>query len=234
MFSNFKIMGLEFAAKSIPGLSILLRLLIPKSLMEQRSKNFQFLRSCVLKRIESDTTTKDFMSYIIKHSDDIEIKEGEMETNAWSLVIAGSETTATLLDGAIYYLLTNPAMMLKLTTEIRSKFKSETEIRSVAVSSMPYLMAVLNESLRMYPPAPFGLSRVVAPGGATIGGVYLPAGSKVSVSHYAVFHSETNFADPDSFVPERWLDSREKKYDGDVQESLMPFSAGKRNCIAQK
>jgi cytochrome P450 len=234
IFSNFKVMGLMFAAQSIPGLSVLLELLVPKSLFERRLQNFQFLRSLVMNRMASNTTRKDFMSYIIKHAGEKDVKEGEMETNAWSIVIAGSETTATLLDGAIYHLLSNPATMSNLTAEIRSTCKSEKEVRSVTVSSMPYLIAVLDEALRMYPPAPFGLSRVVPPGGATIGNFYLPEGSKASASHWAVFHNEINFADPDSFVPERWLEDREKKYEGDKRDALMPFSAGRRNCIGKK
>ncbi len=70
--------------------------------------------------------------------------------------------------------------MAKLTAEIRSTFKSESDIDFASVSTLPYLLACLDEALRMYPPVPIGLPRVVPRGGANIAGHYVP--EKVSHS----------------------------------------------------
>ena len=234
MFTNFKVMGLMFAAQSVPGMSTLLKILIPKSIFERRYSNFEYLRSLVHKRMTTDTATKDLMSFILAHAEDKEVREGEMETNAWSIIVAGSETSATLLSGAIYNLLKKPSIMTKITTQLRQTFPAEDDIRHAELIKMPYLMAVLEESLRIYPPAPFGLSRVVPAGGAQVGNAYLPEGTRASASHWAVFHNKDNFAEPDAFIPERWLESRDEKFEHDQRESLMPFSAGRRNCIAKK
>lgn len=64
--------------------------------------------------------------------------------------------------------------MEKLTAEIRGTFKSEDEIDFSSVSTLPYLLACLDEALRMYPPVPVGLPRVVPKGGANIAGNYVP------------------------------------------------------------
>jgi cytochrome P450 len=64
--------------------------------------------------------------------------------------------------------------MKKLTSEIRGAFKSEDEIDFVSVSTLPYLLACLDEALRIYPPVPIGLPRVVPKGGASIAGNYVP------------------------------------------------------------
>ncbi len=64
--------------------------------------------------------------------------------------------------------------MKKLTTEIRGAFRSEVEIDFASVSTLTYLLACLDEALRMYPPVPIGLPRVVPKGGATIAGNYVP------------------------------------------------------------
>lgn len=64
--------------------------------------------------------------------------------------------------------------MMKLTAEIRGAFKSEDEIDFASVSTLPYLLACLDEALRMYPPVPTGLPRVVPTGGASIAGHYVP------------------------------------------------------------
>ena len=98
----------------------------------------------------------------------------KLQANSGILIIGGSETTATLLSGVTFFLLTNPEALKKLTAEIRSAFRSEDEINFVSVSALPYLLACLDEALRMYPPVPNGLPRTVPKGGATVAGHYVP------------------------------------------------------------
>lgn len=85
--------------------------------------------------------------------------EGEIFGNSSILIIAGSETTATLLSGATYYLLKNPHVWEKLKAEVRGHFKSADDINFVTTGQLPYLFAVLEESLRQYPPVPIRLPR---------------------------------------------------------------------------
>ena len=101
---------------------------------------------------------------------------GELQQNASLLVIAGSETTATLLSGVTYLLLTNTVALQKLTEEIRSTFKTEDEIDINTVGQLNYMLACLDEALRCYPPVAMGLPRVVPPGGGTVCGQYVPPG----------------------------------------------------------
>lgn len=75
--------------------------------------------------------------------------------------------------------MTNLDALEKLTAEVRGAFKSEDEIDFMSVSNLPYLLACLDEALRMYPPVPTGLPRVVPPAGASIAEHYVPGG----VSH---------------------------------------------------
>lgn len=102
-----------------------------------------------------------------------------LASNASILVIAGSETTATALAGLTYFLCMNPHALAKLTAEVRSTFKSESEIDIHSAGQLTYLKACIDETLRAYPPIPHGLPRVVPPGGRTISGRYVP--EKVSV-----------------------------------------------------
>ena len=73
-------------------------------------------------------------------------------------------------------MLTNGGAIEKLTAEIRSSFESEDDIDFASVSTLPYLLAYLEEALRVYPPVPGGLPRVVPKGGATICGNYVAEG----------------------------------------------------------
>jgi cytochrome P450 len=94
--------------------------------------------------------------------------------NAEILIIGGSETTASLLSGVTYLLLTNEDAYERLKKEIRSIFHSQEEINLISVAQLTYLQACLEEGLRMYPPIANGLPRVCPPGGATIGGNLIP------------------------------------------------------------
>ena len=158
----------------------------------------------------------------------------ELESTASGFVVAGSETSATLLTFATWFLLRNPTHLQNLTNEVRAAFESDSEITMLSVNNLPYALAVLEETLRLYPPGagiPPRMTSQDGPGAAVLG-KYVPPGTVLSVSQYAAFRSLLNFCDPDSFVPERWLG--DPLYKGDNTAIFHPFSYGPRNCIGQK
>lgn len=104
----------------------------------------------------------------------------ELASNANSIIIAGSETTATLLSGATYLLTTHPAVLKRVADEVRSTFKSEEEITLLSVQKLPYMLACLNESLRKYPPVAVGLPRKAPSGGTFVAGNLIPEGVGLS------------------------------------------------------
>lgn len=94
-------------------------------------------------------------------------------------LVAGSETTATLLSGAIFYLLKNPDVMDRLRREVREAFPTADDITMRAVNNsgkLPYMEAVLQESFRCYPPVPSTLPRITGSEGAFIEGKFVPPG----------------------------------------------------------
>lgn len=99
--------------------------------------------------------------------------------NATILLLAGSETTATTLSGATYLLLSHPDILERLKQEIRTTFSSADEITINSVGKLSYMLAVLNETLRVYPPLTSGMVRVVPPEGAEIAGNYVPGGVRL-------------------------------------------------------
>lgn len=68
----------------------------------------------------------------------------------------------------------NPDILAKLTAEVRETFSSEDEIDLSSVHRLTYMLACLNEGLRMYPPIANGLPRIVPSSGATIMGEFIP------------------------------------------------------------
>lgn len=95
-------------------------------------------------------------------------------TNLNSIILAGSETTATALSGCMYHLCTNKEALNRLSQEIRSTFRNDADITSAQCVPLPYLNAVIEETLRIYPPVATHLPRVVPKGGATVAGEFLP------------------------------------------------------------
>ncbi|VUC36328.1 unnamed protein product [Clonostachys rosea] len=210
----------------------LFRWLVPQKYLKASLRHRKFAELTALARIESgDTKREDFMSYILRHNDERGMSKGEIVELASILVLAGSETTATLLSGATFLLLTNRDKYEKLTKEIRSAFSSPDEITINSVNQLKYLLAVFNEAARIYPPVPIGLPRIVPDGGEVVEGYWLPGGTVVSVPHVPAYHSERNFRDSKKFVPERWLD--DPIYRDDERGVLQPFSSGPRNCIGK-
>jgi len=187
-------------------------------------------------RVNNGSQRPDFFTHVLKNNGIGEkaLTRPEMVSNSILLMVAGSETTATLLSGATYLLLTNPIVYEKLVTEIRSKFTSADQITFEEVNKLEYLIAVLQESLRYYPPVPTGFPRVVPKGGDKISGHYIPEGTSVYVSQHTANHSPRNFADPEAFIPERWLKDAPAKFKDDNHAAMNPFSFGPRNCLGKK
>jgi len=154
---------------------------------------------------------------------------GEHHANASLFMIA--ETTATALSGTTYHLLCNPEKLSRLQKEIRSAFTSTDDMNLKTLQKQKYLMAVLQEGLRMYPPVPTELPRVFPTGGATICGDHLPEGTTLDVHHLATYRNEELFRKPYEFHPERWLGDPESK--DDKLNALEPFSFGPRNCLGK-
>ena len=160
------------------GLFSLSKYIVPKEMLEMRKTNFQYSSDKVERRRAMGKGKKDFWDRILSDT-----KEGkhegmthsEMTSNAATLVVAGSETTATLLSGATYELLKHPEMLRRLVTEIRTAFKEESDIHLGTVGELPYLEAVVEEILRLYPPVPMQPSRV-ASRGDMVCGKWVPEG----------------------------------------------------------
>ena len=161
------------------GLFSLLLPLLPKKLLDARREHYEFGKEKVMGRVGLGKERGDFMDHVLKHDDDGNgMTLEELVSNAQLLVLAGSETTSTLLAGATYYLLQeqNACVMEKLLAEIRGAFATDPDITIFAVAQLKYLGAVLEEALRVYPPVPLGQQRVVpAPGDAVLG-KWLPGG----------------------------------------------------------
>ncbi|KAH7322521.1 putative cytochrome P450 [Stachybotrys elegans] len=209
-----------------PLLPTIARTLFPSTLVVQ-NRNSQYSRDMVEKRLARHSARKDFLSTLVQQYESGEMDKEELAAHSSTLAIAGGETTATFLAATTFYLLRNPHCYDRLTKEIRGAFSSYDEINSMEAQKLPYLQAVIHEGLRIYPPGSQGFPRISP--GLSIDGHYVPKGTEVYTSAWTVTHDETNFPEPMSFKPERWLDP----HGPDIKEASQPFSLGPRGCIGR-
>ena len=220
------------SASHFPALKNLLLRLIPSSLKRKRQENLELTKAKLQRRIETGPRP-DLIEGLLRKKEEWNLSLERLESNSMILIVGGSETTATLLSGATYYLLMNSPALAKLASEVRGAFESEADITIASVSSrLPYMLACLNEALRIYPPVSVGLPRIVPKEGAMIAGHYVPAGNTVAVWHWAMYHLEKNFGSPFEYRPERFMG--DERFAGDRLEALQPFHTGGRNCLGKK
>jgi cytochrome P450 len=184
VFGGIKAIVIALELSRYPPMKSVLFRLFGKTVSAARKKSTQFTKERVDHRVASSTDRLDFLGYILRHKGkETEMSRAEIEATSGILVLAGSETTATLLSGTVYYLLQNPQIKQKLVAEIRDGFTKEDEINITTVSQLPYLLATLEEGMRIYPPVTLGSPRVVGEEGAVIGGYHVPP--HVSIPVYA-------------------------------------------------
>ncbi|KAL5048440.1 hypothetical protein BDW71DRAFT_177694 [Aspergillus fruticulosus] len=244
IFQSIKANPFIFLKDAYPVLAwCLFRAFVPKNIMQAKRKQAEHSRLTVQKRLSSNTHSRpDFMDSMLRSRNDREkaqdaLTDSEIVANSNILIIAGSETTATLLSGTTYWILQSPHVLDKVMREVRSVMKSEADITVQKVSTeLPYLLACFEEAFRLYPPVPTGLQRTTLTP-VHISGYEIPLGTKVSVHQSAAYKSPSNFHLPDDFIPERWLpDARNdplSPFYNDNRAVVQPFSVGPRNCIGR-
>lgn len=220
-----------FLTSKILGLGSLVVPFLSRGLKAQREHKVK-TREKLIRRMEMGQGRPDFVEGLLRKKEEWGMSLERLQVNASVLIVAGSETTATLLSGLTYLLLTNPAAMERLTKEVRSSFKSEKEITLLSVGGMEYMQACLNEAMRCYPPVPIGMPRQVPKGGATIGGNMVAENTVVAVWMWATNHLSGHFKEPFAFCPERWM--HDPQFKDDRLDAVQPFSVGPRNCLGKK
>jgi cytochrome P450 family 110 len=147
---------------------------------------------------------------------DIELKDQMM-----TLLVAGHETTATSLAWALYWIHRLPQVKEKLLVELDSLADFDDPL---TISRLPYLSAVCNETLRIYPVAFIAFLRL-AKSPLEVMGNQFPAGKMLAPTIYLTHHREDLYPEARQFKPERFLERQYSPYE------FLPFGGGNRRCI---
>ncbi|OBR03029.1 Averantin oxidoreductase [Colletotrichum higginsianum IMI 349063] len=223
--------GYTLILRAYPLLGYLLTPLIPKSIKAMREEHINFAIKRVDQRLQNGSDRGDIWSLVERHAEQDNISREEMYSSSYEFLIAGSETTASLLSGLTYFLCKNEDKMNRVLGEVRALGVADLTISKL--QGLKFLQACIEETMRLYPPVAGALGRVKQMGGTNICGKWVPEGTSVGIPHMAAYHSATNFTDPMEFAPERWLPEAPDRFRNDNKEVFQPFLYGPRNCLGK-
>ena len=141
-----------------------------------------------------------------------------------TMIVAGHETTALTLFWSLYLLASSPADQERVAEEVGT-IDLGPGAAADALAKLPYTKAVVNEALRLYPPA-FALARM-AVAADRIGDVAIPRGALVMMSPWVLHRHLRLWKEPDAFNPSRFLGEAPPAH----RFAYMPFGAGPRVCV---
>lgn len=144
-------------------------------------RHFQYSVNQVNRRIAQKTERPDIMKFVLEHNHEGGMTKDELDTNMQLLVFAGSGTSAATMSAVTWFVLKDTKKMSKLQREVRNAFKSLEEIDVASATKLPYLHAIIQESLRLYTPAATSNPRYVDRP-TTVAGHIVPPGVSFALS----------------------------------------------------
>lgn len=140
---------------------------------------------------------------------------------------AGTDTTSSTLEWAMTELLRNPEKLKKAQTELHEIIGKGNSVEEQDITRLPYLQAIVKETFRLHPAAPFLVPRK-AVSDVKLFGYTVPKDAQVMVNVWAIGRDPDLWENPNSFNPERFLGSNIDVKGRDFE--LIPFGAGRRIC----
>ncbi|KAL4944989.1 hypothetical protein BDV06DRAFT_219796 [Aspergillus oleicola] len=153
------------------------------------------------------------------------LTDTDIITDAGALLLAGSDPTAISLTFLLWCVLSRPEVQKQVEAEVA---KLEGEVTDIACERLPILNAVIDESLRLYGAAPGCMPRSPPPGGATVGGYFIPDSAVVVTQNWSLQRNPNIWTDADRFNHTRWLSPEMTE---EAKLSFNPFGYGARQCL---
>ncbi|MBH8552308.1 cytochrome P450 [Nostocaceae cyanobacterium CENA357] len=175
------------------------------------------------RRAEPEQHRQDILSLLIsaRYEDGQPMSDQELRDELMTMLVAGHETTSSALTWAFYWIDQLPEVRQKLLREINSLGINPEPMN---IAKLPYLTAVCQETLRIYPILISGFLRIVK-SPIKIMGYQLSKGTAIVPSIYLAHHREAVYSQPKQFKPERFLERQFSPYE------YLPFGGGNRRCI---
>nr|AES93118.1 geraniol-10-hydroxylase [Camptotheca acuminata] len=163
----------------------------------------------------------------ISQNNSDEIDQNQIKRMLMDVFIAATDTTSSTLEWAMTELLRNPETLLKAKAELQQIVGKGKLVEELDIARLPYLQAIVKETFRLHTTVPFLIPRQVDED-VEVCGFTVPKGAQVLVNAWAIGHDPSIWPKPDSFMPERFLESEVDVRGLDFE--LIPFGGGRRIC----
>lgn len=163
------------------------------------------------------------MLMLVQDEDGTHMTDKQVRDEALTLILAGHETTANVLNWTWYLLSQHPEVESKLHDELDRVLHGRTPTYQ-DLRELPYTDMIIKEAMRLYPPAYF-IGRMAIED-TTLGDYVVPKGTQVSIATFAAHRDPRWWKNPDAFIPERWAEKDDRP-----KHAYLPFGAGPRVCI---
>ncbi|KAK0241147.1 cytochrome P450 [Armillaria nabsnona] len=162
------------------------------------------------------------------------LTEDDIRKETILAIQAGTNGISSALTFSFFYLAMNMNVQHRLQEELKQAFRDYGTLNSRTLLDLPYLNAVVMESMRLG--APLGsFYRLVPKGGASIEGKYFPQDTIIGIPAWGQMVSEDNFyPEPFSFLPQRWLPNGLGEGSRLNKGAMMSFSHGPFGCIGKQ
>ncbi|KAH7549274.1 hypothetical protein JRO89_XS13G0007700 [Xanthoceras sorbifolium] len=170
----------------------------------------------------------DFVDVLLQLEEDNKITDSDMIAVLWEMIFRGTDTVAILLEWILARMVLHPDIQAKAQTEIDSVVGTTRSVSDSDLPNLPYLLAIIKETLRMHPPGPLLSWARLAIHDTHIGHHFVPAGTVAMVNMWSITHDEGVWPQPNEFKPERFVDEDVAIMGSDLR--LAPFGSGRRAC----
>ncbi|KAL4394330.1 hypothetical protein AHAS_Ahas02G0141200 [Arachis hypogaea] len=204
------------------------------SMIERVIKEHELARKKRKEEGESDERgrVRDLLDILLeiyedKRNDEIELSRENIKAFILDLFMAGTDTSAITIEWAFAELINNPHVMKKARQEIDSVTRRNRIIEESDLPNLPYLRAIVKETLRLHPPAPL-LGRQSTEI-SNVCGYEIPSKSLLFINLWSMGRDPKIWENPLEFRPERFIEERQLDVRGQYFQ-LMPFGTGRRVC----
>ncbi|KAI7746168.1 hypothetical protein M8C21_016246 [Ambrosia artemisiifolia] len=169
----------------------------------------------------------DFVDVLLDLESENKFSDDDMIAVLWEMIFRGTDTVAILLEWILARMVLHPDIQAKAQTEI-DRVTGNLPVTDSDLDNLPYLQAIVKETLRMHPPGPLLSWARLAIQDTVVGPHVVPAGTTAMVNMWAITHDERVWSEPNRFNPDRFLAEDVAIMGSDLR--LAPFGAGRRVC----
>ncbi|ESQ38232.1 hypothetical protein EUTSA_v10028581mg [Eutrema salsugineum] len=188
-----------------------------------------------MQRVQSrgDGECKDFLQHLMKLKDqevdsEVPITVNHVKAVLVDMVFGGTDTSTNTMEFAMAELINKPELMKRAQQELDEIVGKDKIVEESHITRLPYILAIMKETLRLYPTIPLLAPHRPAET-AVVGGYTVPKDTKIFINVWSIQRDPNVWENPTEFRPERFLDNKSCDFTG-TDYSFLPFGSGRRIC----